>query len=259
MMPPARTRRFRLILAAVDFSTQSAHALRYAVAMARACGGRVVAVHALDPLLEAAVATAYAERPLVRDTREELIRFARKTLGADAARGLRYSVVIGAPRQALMAEAVRRRPDVIVVGTNARGGVPKLFFGSTTEGLLRRYHGAVLVVPPESGNPGPAWPHGNVVAAVGSGPHQRAMVSAAARTAEIFGGWLSMTPPEGRLPRSRARGVPMVVLPLPDSARVKTFTQGTQAYEFVRRAHVPVLVMHTGRRIGHVEPRHTAA
>jgi hypothetical protein len=42
-------------------------------------------------------------------------------------------------------------------------------------------------------------------------------------------------------------------LPLPDSARFTTFRQGTQAYEFIRKAGVPVLVMHTGRRIGHVE------
>jgi nucleotide-binding universal stress UspA family protein len=259
MMPMPRTRRFRLVLAAIDISPQSAHALRYAVAMARSCGGRVVAAHALDPLLSAAAARAYAEHPLVRDTKEELIRFARKAVGADAASGLEYAVVIGPPRQALMAEAVRRRPDVVVVGTNARGGVPKLFFGSTTEALLRRYHGAVLVVPPHCASPGANWPHGNVVAAVGAGPHRRAMVSAAARTAEIFGGWLSMTSPEARLQRSRWPGAPMVVLPLPDSTRLKTFTQGTDAYDFVRRAHVPVLVMHTGRRIGHVEPRHTAA
>lgn len=258
MMPPPRTRRFRLILAAVDFSPQSAHALRYATAMAHACGGRVVVVHALDPLLEAAAARAYAERPLIADTKRELIRFARRTLGADAA-SLEYAVVIGAPCQTIIAEAARRRPDVVVVGTNARAGMPKLFFGSTTEALLRRYHGAVLVVPPQSRAPGAAWPHGHVVAAVGGGPHHRAMVSAAARTAEIFGGWLSMTSPEGELPRSRASGAPMVVLPLPGASRLKTFTQGTRAYEFVRRAHVPVLVMHTGRRIGHVEPRHTAA
>jgi nucleotide-binding universal stress UspA family protein len=258
MMPPPRHRRFRLILAAVDLSPQSAHALRYAMAMAHACGGRVIAVHALDPLLEAAAAQAYADKPLVSDTKQALVRFARKTLGPDAAR-VEFAVVIGPPRQAIMAEAARRRPDVVVVGTNARGGMSKLFFGSTTEALLRRYRGAVLVVPPRSGDPGSNWPHGDVVAAIAAGPHRRAMVSAAARTAEIFGGWLSMTSPEGRLPRSRWHGVPIVVLPLPDSARLKTFTQGTRAYEFVRRARAPVLVMHTGRRIGHVEPRHTAA
>ena len=257
MMPPPRTRRFRLILAAVDFSPQSAHALRYAAAMAHACGGRVVAVHALDPLLEAAAARAYAERPLLGDAKRELARFAHRTLGRDAA-GVEYAVVIGQPCRAILAEAARRHPDVVVVGTNARGGVPKMFFGSTTEALLRRYHGAVLVVPPHSGAPGAAWPHGNVVAAVGGGPHHRAMVSAAARTAEVFGGWLTMTSPDAATPRSRD-GAPMLVLPLPDSSRMKTFTQGTQAYEFVRRARVPVLVMHTGRRIGHVEPRPTAA
>ena len=53
--------------------------------------------------------------------------------------------------------------------------------------------------------------------------------------------------------------MPLLVLPLPDAPRLRTFTQGTTAYEFVRRAPVPVLVTHSGRPIGHAEPRHTAA
>src|SRR5689334_21008053 len=68
MMPPPRTHRFHVVLAAVDFSRQSAKAIRYAVALARAGGGRVVAVHAIDPLLAGAAARAYAERTLIQDT-----------------------------------------------------------------------------------------------------------------------------------------------------------------------------------------------
>jgi nucleotide-binding universal stress UspA family protein len=259
MMPMPRTRRFRLILAAVDFSPQSAQALRYGAAMARACGGRVVALHAVDPLRSAAAARAYAERSLIPDTKEALERFVRTSLGAGEPLAVETAVVVGAARQALMTEAARRRPDVIVVGTHARGGLSKVFVGSTTEALLRRYRGAVLVVPPHCAHPGPAWPHGQVVAAVTAGHHHRAMVSAAARTAEIFGGWLSTTSRDAPLRRSRWHGEPLVVLPLPDSGRLKAFTQGTGAYEFVRRAHGPVLVMHTGRPIGHLEPRRTAA
>ena len=36
--------------------------------------------------------------------------------------------------------------DITVVGTNGRGGVSKLFFGSTTESLLRRCTGAVMLM-----------------------------------------------------------------------------------------------------------------
>ena len=51
MMPLPRTRGFRSILCAVDFSPHSAKALRYAAALARACGGRVTAIYAVDSLL----------------------------------------------------------------------------------------------------------------------------------------------------------------------------------------------------------------
>jgi nucleotide-binding universal stress UspA family protein len=259
MMPTPRTRRLRLVLAGVDFSPQSARALRYAAALARACGGRVVALHAVDPLLTTAAARGYSERVLMRDTQDDLTDFVRRALGPDGAARVECAVVVGAARGALMSESTRRRPDVVVVGTSGRGGMAKLFFGSVTEALLRRYHGAVLVVPPRCPTPGDQWPHGSVVGAIGAGPHRRAMLSAAARTAEIFGSWLTVASPELPAGRSRWRRTPLVVLPLPDSARLRTFAQGTSAYEFVRQARVPVLVMHTGRRIGHVEAGQTAA
>ena len=258
MMPTPRTRRLRLILAAIDFSRDSARALRYAAALSRRFGGRVVAVHALDPLLEAAAARAYASHPLVEDTTIALKHFARKAIGVAAER-VEYDVAIGAPRQALIAECRRRRPDVVVLGTQGRGGLAKMFFGSTTEALLRRYHGTVMVVPSKSPFPPPGWPGGTVVGAVGSGPHRRAMLSAAARTAEMFGAFLSVTSPDAPPARTRWSDAPLSILPLPDAARLGTFRQGTAAYEFVRRARGPVLVVRTGHRFGHSEvPRQAA-
>ncbi len=251
MMPTPRTHRFRLILAAVDFSRASGRALRYAVATARACGGQVVAVHALDPLLSAAAGGVYAEPSYVADSEAALAAFVRRTLGDTVGARVQCAVVVGAARQALMLEARRRRPDVVVVGTSGRGGLSKLFFGSTTEALLRRYHGAVMVVPPGCPNPDARWPHDAIVAAIGPGAHRRAMLMAAARTAEVFGGFLTITTPAARLPRSSRQATALVVLPLHDAARIQTFTQGTAAYEFVRRAGVPVLVVRTGRRLGH--------
>jgi nucleotide-binding universal stress UspA family protein len=253
MMPTPLTRRFRLILAGVDFSLESAHALRYAAATARQCGGRVVAVHAVDPLLSAAAAHAYAKYPIEQDARKELERFVRKTLGLADAGHVESAVVVGSARQALADEARRRHADVVVLGTHGRGGISKMFFGSTTEGLLRRYHGAVMVVPPRCGNPAADWPGGSIVAEVPPGPHHRAMLSAAARTAEVFGAWLTAAATEPSADRRPQASAPLIVLPIPDAARLETFTQGTHAYEFIRRARVPVLVTHTRRRIGHAE------
>jgi nucleotide-binding universal stress UspA family protein len=251
MMPSPRTHRFQLILVAVDFSPQSARALRYGVATARAAGGRVVALPAIDPLLSAAAARAYAERTLIADTRAALTRFVSKTVGREGAAHIECRVGTGAVRHVLIENARRLRADVIVVGTNARGGVPKLFFGSTTESLLRRSTTAVMVVPPRAPSPGPRWPDGRIVAAISVGPHRRAIVSAAARAAEVFGAWLTLAPADRPLPAARD-GEPLIVLPLPAATRLRAFAQGGTAYEFVRRACVPVLVLHTGRSVGHL-------
>ena len=68
-------------------------------------------------------------------------------------------------RQVLTHESTRRHADVLVLGTHARGGPSKIFFGSTTEALLRCYHGAILVVPPHSPRPEGTWPPGAVILA----------------------------------------------------------------------------------------------
>jgi nucleotide-binding universal stress UspA family protein len=259
MMPMPLVHRFRLIVAGIDFSAESAHALRYAAATARRCGGHVVALHALDPLLSAAAAHAYAERPLTLETMTELERFVGRTLDAADAATVECSVVVGPAREVLRQECRRRHADVVVLGTQGRGGLSKLFFGSTTEGLLRRYRGAVMIVPRRCPGPDAAWPSGSIVAAVAPGLHHRAMMSAAARTAEVFGAWLTVVPPEPPRRRGRWHPAPLVILPVPDASRLETFREGTRAYEFMRQVGVPVLVMHTGRRIGHVErPRQVA-
>jgi len=257
MMPTPRSHRFRSIVAGVDFSSRSAKALRYAVAMARAGGGRVRAIYVIDTLLVAAAARAYSERRLIAESRDDLERFVRASVGRDLARGVTCTVVSGAPRSRL-AEACRRfRADVLVLGTHGRGGFAKAFFGSTTEGLLRRYRGAILAIPARCPDPAEGWPGPSIAAAVPPGGQRRAMVLAATRMADVVGAWLTLTE------LAAARATPsrggLTILPLPGTSRLRAFREGTTAYEFLRRARGPVLVVHTGRRVGHVEmPRRVA-
>jgi hypothetical protein len=59
--------------------------------------------------------------------------------------------------------------------------------------------------------------------------------------------------------RRRWHQASLVLLPLPMADRLRTFRQGTAAYRFVCQARRPVLVLRTGRRIGHAElPRRAA-
>ena len=256
MMPPPRTHRFRLILAAVDFSSQSAKAVRYAVALSRAGGGRVVAVHAIHPLLAGAAARAYDEPALVEDARADLVRFVRSAAGAEAASRIECLAIVGAPRHTLAATSRRLRADVLVMGTSGRSGAAKAFFGSVSQGLLRRYPGTMLIVPPGCPNPTASWPGQTVVAAVTPGEHRRGLIAAAGRMTAVLGAWLSVVDIGTAVPRSRAS---LILFPLAAADRLRTFRQGTTAYRFICDARRPVLVMHAGRRIGHIEGPRKAA
>jgi nucleotide-binding universal stress UspA family protein len=252
MMPPARTRGFRSILCAVDFSPHSAKALCYAVALARACGGRVTAVYALDPLLTAAAAAAFDSQVLERTSLTDLQRFVRASVGRDRAAAIRCVVSVGTAGAVVLAHARRARASIIVMGTQGRRGVRKLFFGSTTEMVLRRFRGPVLAIPPRCRAPLPSWPNGTIVAAVEAGAHRRAGISAAARMAEAFGAWLALEPIALRPGATVRRDTQLIIFPLPPAARLRMLRQGSVAYRFVCAARNPVMVLRNGRRTGTV-------
>ena len=152
--------RFRSILCAVDFSVHSRQALQYAAAVAKRFRGRVTVLFVNDPLLLAAARQAYGnERQVIEQSRAELARFV-----AQAVRGserMTPVVAAGNPASQILASAKRLRSDLVVIGTQGLSGVQKLFFGSTTEQVLRRTAIAVLAVPPQIIRQGPA--HGRLV------------------------------------------------------------------------------------------------
>jgi nucleotide-binding universal stress UspA family protein len=256
MTLPLTTRRFRSILCAVDFSAQSAKALRYAAAVAGTSGGRVTAIYAVDPLLSAAAAVA-CDGGLETTAHADLVRFVTRTVPGDAAATIRCVVQVGRPGAVVLAYAQRARASLVVMGTHGHRGAAKLFVGSTTEAVLRRFRGPVLVIPPRCDGPQAAWPGGSIVAAIDAGPHRRALLSAAARMAEAFGAWLSVAPAAAATATRRATR--MILLPLPSRARLRMLRQGSAAYRFVCAARSPVLVLRAGTRAGAVSHPSRAA
>ena len=253
MMPAPKTHRFRSIVCAIDLSRHAATALRYACALASSSGGTVTAVFAVEPLLSAAAAAAYDSKLVEREALRDVQRFVRATLGPVAAPGVRCAVATGPARAVVIREARRLRADVVVIGTNARRGARKLFFGSTTESVLRHHRGAVLVIPPQCRAPHQMWPGSSIVAAVGRDRHRRAEIGAAARMAEHFGAWLSIVPVgAGETPRPER--ATLIIYPLARAGRLGTFQQGGAAYRFICAARSPVLVIRTARAGGHATP-----
>lgn len=160
------TRGFGCIVCGVDFSRHSATALRYAAALVRGSGGHLVAVFAVDPFLSAAAAAAYDTRALSSTALLELRRFVRRTLGQGAIGTLSCEVVVGKPPHAILAAADRLGADVLVVGTHGLSGVKKVFFGSTSDAILRRSRVPVLAIPRKCRKPRRNWPQAGVVAVV---------------------------------------------------------------------------------------------
>src|SRR5437868_1970147 len=127
------------VLCPIDFSDASRGALRYARVIAARAGGRLVILAVEDPLLTeaASLGTGTAWNP--DDTRDELERFAASVLQGYPADGaaLEYEVRVGTPAQQILRVAQGGACDLIVMSTRGLTGMRKMFFGSTTERVLR--------------------------------------------------------------------------------------------------------------------------
>jgi nucleotide-binding universal stress UspA family protein len=143
------------VLCPVDFSENSRGALRYAAAIAAHFGARLTLLAVNDPLLGEAADLSTGPGHLVDDTVREVEKFFRTTFEKNP-RGLEdvlVDVAAGKPAQEILRVSRGRKSDLIVMGSHGATGFRKLFFGSTTERVLRETTVPVLVTP--AGDSGP--------------------------------------------------------------------------------------------------------
>ena len=183
----------RSVLCPVDFSTHSRRALECAAGLASLHDARLVVHTVIDPLLAQAAAVTTGSDYL-RDTRADLRAFAAVAPhGVGRALHPRLVVTIGEPADQILDVAAFHAADLIVMGTQGLGGVRRMIFGSTTEGVLRRSTVPVLAVPLE-GEPlvtldrdGPRMQRRPVLAAIDFRAGARTLASAAADMAAAAG------------------------------------------------------------------------
>jgi nucleotide-binding universal stress UspA family protein len=143
------------VLCPVDFSESSRGALRYAAAIAAHFGSPLTLLAVNDPLLVEAAELTGGHSQLTDDTRREMEKFKRQALGtgAEALRDVHLEIASGKPAPEILRVARDRGCDLIVMASHGSTGFRKLFFGSTTERVLRETGVPTLVTP--GGDSGP--------------------------------------------------------------------------------------------------------
>jgi nucleotide-binding universal stress UspA family protein len=142
------------VLCPIDFSGSSRGALRYAGVIAAHFGARLTLLAVNDPLLEEADHVS-GPAHLAEDTTRDLERFSRQIF-AERPHGIadvRLEVATGKPAPEILRVSHEKGCDLIVMSSHGLTGFRKLFFGSTTERVLRETTVPVLVTP--GGDAGP--------------------------------------------------------------------------------------------------------
>jgi nucleotide-binding universal stress UspA family protein len=149
LMEPQVALSLKNILLAVDFSTASESAVRYARAIARQCMSKVHTVHVNGPdsyhlLPPEAFRVAVRDRQAPAD---DIVHVVDVLL-----QGLPNEVPL---RQGGIWEVIadvisRNKIDLLVLGTHGRSGLPKFLLGSVAEQVFRNAYCPVLTVGPQA-------------------------------------------------------------------------------------------------------------
>ena len=145
------------VLCPVDFSNPSRAALRYATAIAEHFRTSLTLLTVNDPLLAEAAEMRAGPEWLPDDSERDLRRFFQQTFEHRTLFPIDVEVLVttGQPAQEILRVARARHCELIVMSTHGLTGVRKLFFGATTERVLRETDMPVLVTP--AVEPGPLF------------------------------------------------------------------------------------------------------
>lgn len=145
---------YRYVVAGVDMSEPSAHAIKTAKALGLVDNANLTVVHAFIAVAKGKLYVANASKDQIDDyvaqerlqASEELIAF----LTSQGLRGSRWShrVEEGGAFEVISNVVEETVPDLVVIGTHGRSGVVKMLLGSVAEEALRSLDVDILAVPP---------------------------------------------------------------------------------------------------------------
>lgn len=134
------------ILCPIDFSDSSRGALRHAAAIAARFSARLTLLAVHDPLLAEAAELQLGPEQLTAETIKELGTFYRQSVEPrPQSVEVALECAVGKSAPEILRVARERGCDLIVMASGGATGFRKLFFGSTTERVLRETTVPVLV------------------------------------------------------------------------------------------------------------------
>jgi nucleotide-binding universal stress UspA family protein len=134
------------ILVAVDFSTHSISAAKYAVELAKDVTAKLHFINILnqrDVNMINMVATRVPEFPVDKYVRESLqdrrdqLRELIEELEVDTL-NVETNVRVGIPYEALLQEIEEKKPDLLIMGTKGRSDLVGMIIGSCAQKMFRR-------------------------------------------------------------------------------------------------------------------------
>ena len=150
-------RPYRRILAAVDFSTHSEHAVECAQRLGLLEGATLTIVHAFVPIAEGLMHYANVGQARIKehldDNRQEAKQRIKQFLQRPGLRAIAAHTPVatvaakGYPFEVIERSIQHRGGDLAVIGSGGAGVARRLLFGSVTEEALRKLTCDVLAVP----------------------------------------------------------------------------------------------------------------
>jgi len=142
---------FKRILVPHDLSVQANRALKVAIDLAAASGGRLIVLHVVAPVPSGFGFTARLMSEPIRDLalgmKRRLEADVAEALGAVDTVPVECQVVVGQPLAAILAAA--RKADSIVMSTFGRTSLSRALIGSVAERVVRHATVPVLTVRPQ--------------------------------------------------------------------------------------------------------------
>lgn len=146
--------RWELVVCPVDFSEVSLHALRYAADLCRECGGHLLLLHVVEPIVAPSdfsfgpVTLTEVEDGLLDRARTALSETAG-SLGLPAER-TEVAVARGRASDEVVRTALEKKAGLIVMGTHGYSGLSHALLGSTAERVVRKARCPVMTLKPDA-------------------------------------------------------------------------------------------------------------